>query len=80
MDYCGLNYITRKDRYLLPLIKEILISILQVIYFITLHITVVFYKICIAKEQEWIIVFRINYKLFEYLAILFGFIKTPATF
>ena len=49
MDYRGLNDITKKDQYPLPLIKETLSGILKVRYFTKLDITAVFYKICIAK-------------------------------
>ena len=49
VDYRGLNDITRKDRYPLPLIKETLSGILKARYFIKLDITAVFYKIRIAK-------------------------------
>ena len=49
MNYRGLNNIIRKDRYLLPLIKETLNGISKVRYFIKLDITAVFYKIYITK-------------------------------
>ena len=49
MDYRGLNNITRKNRYPLFLIKEILNGILKVRYFTKLDITAVFYKIRIIK-------------------------------
>ena len=49
VDYQGLNDITRKDRYPLLLIKEILSGISKLKYFTKLDITVIFYKICIAK-------------------------------
>ena len=49
VDYRGLNDITRKDRYPLPLIKETLNGISKVRYFTKLDITAVFYKIRIAK-------------------------------
>ena len=49
MDYRGLNDITRKDHYPLPLIKETLSGISKVRYFIKLDITAVFYKIRIVK-------------------------------
>ena len=49
MDYRGLNNITRKDRYPLPLIKETLSGILNVRYFTKLDITTAFYKIRITK-------------------------------
>ena len=49
VDYWGLNDITRKDRYPLPLIKETLNGISKVRYFTKLDITAVFYKIRIVK-------------------------------
>ena len=49
MDYRGLNDITRKNQYPLPLIKEILSGISKAIYFTKLNITAVFHKIRIAK-------------------------------
>ena len=49
MDYQGLNNITRKDRYPLPLIKETLNGISKVRYFIKLNIMVIFYEIHITK-------------------------------
>ena len=49
VDYRGLNDITRKNRYPLPLIKETLNGISKVRYFTKLDITAVFYKIRIAK-------------------------------
>ena len=49
MDYRGLNDITRKNRYPLPLIKEILNGILKARYFTKLNITAAFYKIRIIK-------------------------------
>ena len=41
---------------------------------------VVFYKIRIIKGQKWIIIFRMYYRLFEYLVIPFGLTGAPVTF
>ena len=49
MDYRSLNNITKKNHYLLPLIKETLSGILKIKYFIKLNITAAFYKIRITK-------------------------------
>ena len=49
MDYRGLNDITKKNQYPLPLIKETLSGISKVKYFTKLNITAVFYKIRIIK-------------------------------
>ena len=48
-DYQGLINITKKDRYLLSLIKETLSSILKSKYFTKWDITAAFYKIRIIK-------------------------------
>ena len=49
INYRGLNNITKKNQYPLPLIKETLSGILKVRYFIKLNITAAFHKIRIAK-------------------------------
>ena len=80
MDYWGLNNITKKNQYPLPLIKKTLNGISKIKYFTKLNITAAFYKIHIAKGQEWITVFRTHYRLFEYLIIPFNLTGAPATF
>ena len=52
MDYEGLDNITRKNRYPLPLIKETLSGISKIKYFTKLDITITFYKIRISKGQK----------------------------
>ena len=52
VDYRGLNNITKKDQYPLPLIKETLSGISKIRYFIKLDITAAFYKIRIAKGYK----------------------------
>ena len=80
MDYRGLNNITKKNQYPLPLIKATLSGISKTKYFTKLNITMAFYKIRITKGQKWITVFRTRYRLFEYLIIPFNLTKAPATF
>ena len=80
MDYRGLNDVTRKDYYPLPLIKETLSGILKAKYFIKMDIITTFHKIHIIKGQKWIIKFCTCYKLFKYLVTRFGLIKTPVIF
>ena len=80
MNYRGLNNITWKNYYPLPLIKEILNGILKVKYFIKLDITAMCHKIRIAKGREWIIIFRTRYGLFKYLVTLFSLTGDPVTF
>ena len=80
MDYQGLNNITKRNQYPLPLIKKFLSGISKVKYFTLLNITAVFHKIRITKGQKWIIIFYTHYRLFEYLIIPFGSTRALVTF
>ena len=47
IDYRGLNELTVKDRYLLPLIRETLRNMSKARWFTKLDIIAAFYKICV---------------------------------
>lgn len=80
VDYRGLNKITRKDRYPLPLIYETLQSIGRAKWFTKLDVTAAFHKIRIAEGDEWMTAFRTRYGLFEWLVTPFGLANAPSTF
>ena len=80
VDYRGLNKITRKDCYPLPLIQETLNSVSKAKYFTKLDVIAVFHKIRIAEGDEWKMVFHTRYGLYEWLVTLFGLANTPSTF
>ena len=52
IDYRGLNRITKKNRYLLPLIYKTLRNIRKAKWFTKLDVTAAFYKIRIATSDE----------------------------
>jgi hypothetical protein len=52
INYQGLNYITKKDCYLLPLIYKMLQNISKTRWFTKLNIIATFYKIQIIKEDK----------------------------
>ena len=52
VNYRGLNRITKKDRYLLPLIYETLRNISKAKWFTKLNVIAVFYKIRITDGDE----------------------------
>ena len=52
VDYRGLNAITRKDRYLLPLINETLRSLSKAKWFIKLDVISAFHKIWVREGDE----------------------------
>jgi hypothetical protein len=52
VDYCGLNRITKKDRYLFPLIYKTLRNISKVRWFTKLDVITVFYKLRVLEGDE----------------------------
>jgi hypothetical protein len=57
MDYCGLNTVSEKDCYPLPLTKETLNSLKGMKYFLTVDIVAAFNNICIKKGLEYLTAF-----------------------
>lgn len=80
VDYRGLNKITRKDRYPLPLIRETLQNIGKAKWFTKVDVIAAFHKIRIAKGDEWKTAFRTRYGLYEWLVTPFGLANAPSTF
>ena len=80
MNYRGLNTITHKDRYPIPLINETLRSLSKVKWLTKLDVIAAFHKIRIKEGDEWKTAFRTRYGLFEYLVTPFGLTGAPATF
>jgi len=80
VDYRGLNKITRKNRYPLPLINEILDRLSGSTYFTKLDLKDAYYRIAIKPEDRWKTAFRTRYGHFEYAVMPFGLTNAPATF
>ena len=80
MDYRGLNAVTIKNRYLLPLITETLDRLSGAKIFLKLDLKDAYYRIWIKRGDEWKTAFRTRYGHFEYLVILFRLANAPATF
>jgi hypothetical protein len=80
VDYRGLNAITIKNRYPLPLIRETLAQLSQAKYFTKLDVVAAFNRIRIKAGQEWMTAFNTRYGLFESLVMPFGLSNAPATF
>ena len=80
VDYCGLNKITRKDHYPLPLIQETLNLISKVKFFTKLDVIATFHKIRVEEGDEWKTAFQTCYKLFEWLVTSFGLANASSTF
>lgn len=80
VDYRGLNAITKKDRYPLPLIEETLRSLSKAKWLTKLDVIAAFHKVRIEKGDEWKTAFRTRYGLYEWLVTPFGLTGAPATF
>ncbi len=72
VNYREFNKITKKNRYLFSLIKEMLDRLQKVIMFTKLDIRDIYHRIRIKKGDEWKIVFRTRYNYFKYIVIFFG--------
>jgi len=80
MDYRGLNKITIKNRYPLPLIGELLERISKAKYFTKFDVRDGYNRLRIASGEEWKTAFRCRYGLFEYTVMPFGLCNAPGTF
>ena len=80
VDYWGLNNITIKNQYLLPLISESLDRFCQAKWFTQLDLTNAYHWMRICEGDEWKTAFRTRYGHFKYQVMPFGFSNAPATF
>jgi len=79
-DYHVLNAITIKNRYLLPLISELVSQLCRARYFTKLDVCWGFNNICIKPGDEWKAAFCTNRSLFKPLVMFFRMTNSPATF
>lgn len=80
VDFRGLNKITRKDRYPLPLIPDLLDRLRAAKRFTKLDLRGAYNLVRIAQGDEWKTTFRTRYGSFEFLVMHFGLCNAPSTF
>jgi hypothetical protein len=79
-DYGALNAMTRKNRYLLPLIDDLIHQLKGMHHFTKLDVCWGYNNVHIREGNKWKAAFRMNRGLFEPLVIYFGLTNSPATF
>src|SRR5438876_12315706 len=80
IDYKGLNKVTQKNQYLIPLINEILDRVVGAKIYTKMDLQNAYHRIHIRKGDKWKTAFHTHYGYFEYLVMLFGLANAPATF
>lgn len=80
VDYRGLNNVTKKNRYPLPLITSLLNQLRTATVFTKIDLRGAYNLVRIKAGDEWKTAFRTRYGLFEYLVMPFGLTNAPATF
>ena len=77
-DYRALNAMTVKNKYLLPLIPELIAKLHGAKYFTKLDVRWGFNNVQIKEGDEWKAAFRTNHGLYEPLVMFFGLTNSPA--
>jgi len=80
VDWRGLNSITKKDRYLLPLIPNLLNRLCGSCVYTKIDLRSVYNLVRIALGDEWKTMFQTCYRSFDFLVMHFGLTNAPATF
>ncbi|CEH15967.1 retrotransposon nucleocapsid protein [Ceraceosorus bombacis] len=80
VDYQGLNAVTVKDRYLIPLIDEQLDRLARAVKMAKLDLMGAYNLLRIREGDEWKMAFQTRYGLYKYLVMPFGLCNAPSTF
>jgi hypothetical protein len=80
VDYRGLNKITKKDRYPLSLISDLLDTPQKARTYTKIDLRHAYHLVRIAEGEEWKTAFHTRYGSFEWLVMLFGLSNAPAAF
>jgi hypothetical protein len=80
VDFRGLNKITKKDRYPLPLISDLLDAPKKAKIYTKLDLRHAYHLVRIAEGDEWKTAFRTRYGSYEWKVVPEGLTNAPAAF
>lgn len=80
IDHRGLNEITVKNKYPLPLINSAFALLHQATIFTKLDLRNAYHLVCIREGDEWNTAFNTSIGHFKYLVMPFGLTNAPAVF
>ena len=80
VNFCSLNYISKKDRYPLLLIFNLLNSPRKAQVYSKIDLYHAYYLVCIADGDEWKTAFRTRYGSFEWSVIPFSLTNASMAF
>ena len=80
MDYRSLNHITKKDRYPLPLLTDLIDAPKKARVFTKIDLRHAYHLVRIANGEEWKTTFHTRYGSFECLVMPFGLTNAPTAF
>jgi len=81
IDYRGLNKVTKKDSYPLPLIDKTIARVIKARYYTKFNIEAAFNNLCIATDKDAdLTTFTTRYGNYKSLVLPFGLSVGPAHF
>jgi hypothetical protein len=80
VDYRGLNKVTIKNQYPIPLVSEMLDQLSKAKVFSKLNLRDAYHRLRIKEGDEWKTAFKTRYGHYEYLVMPFRLANAPATF
>ncbi|KAJ1138224.1 hypothetical protein NDU88_004615 [Pleurodeles waltl] len=80
IDYWGLNKVTIKNKYPLPLIPVLLEQVKKAKIYTKLDLRGAYHLVRMRKGDEWKTAFKTRYGLFEYTVMPFGLCNAPVAF